>query len=101
MAHPSQPTNPATTGPDCPRALAAAVERALLRLAPEDQARVAAMPESRLEELNGAQFGASIRKDCGLWRGNQALMEACGALNPEEASLAIMRALRARLRGDP
>ncbi len=98
MTDPSRPANPSLE-PDCPRALSAAVERLALALAAEDRARIAAMPESALDGLNGLRFGASIRKDCGLWRGNRALMASCGALNPEEASAAIIRALWARLRG--
>ncbi len=96
--------NPATLfdpklEPKCPLTLDAAVERLLPTLAAKDKAIVAAMPESGLADLNRHEFGAAIRKDFALWRGNKALMASCGALNPEDASLAIIRAVWERLRG--
>jgi hypothetical protein len=91
MTHPSQPE------PDFPTTLDEAVERLLLSLTPAEKARLAAMPEKNVEGLNQG-LGAQVRKICGLWRGNPALMRSCDALNPEDTSLAIIRALWTRLR---
>jgi hypothetical protein len=43
-------------------------------------------------------LGVRIREDFGLWRGNRALLLSCGSLDPDDASMAIIRALWARLR---
>jgi hypothetical protein len=97
---PAAMTKPAPTPPeDFPATLDAAVDRVLALLQPADRARVAALAEADAAGLNGLRFGADVRKACGLWRGNPALMAACGALNPEEASDAVILAVRTRLRG--
>jgi hypothetical protein len=98
---PAAMTNLAPNPPelDLPATLDAAVDRVLALLEPADRTRIAALAESGAASLNGLRFGAEVRKACGLWRGNPALMVALGALNPEEASEAVILAVRARLRG--
>lgn len=95
MTHAAQ--NP--PGPDLPATLDAAVDRVLALMGPADRARIAVMTQDDAASLNGLRFGAEVRKACGLWRGNRPLMAACGALNPEEASEAVILAVRARLGG--
>lgn len=90
---------PDPTPLDLPATLDAAVDRVLPLLGPADRARVAALSESDAASLNGLRFGAEVRKACGLWRGNRPLMAACGTLNPEDTSEAVILAVRARLRG--
>ena len=75
-----------------PSSLQEAVAYVLSVMSPEERHRIAAMPEHLLDSLN-VDLGAYIRKSCGLWRGNPALLASCGADNPEDASLAIIRAL--------
>lgn len=86
--------------PDCPLTLHDAVERVLARLSPGDLRILAHLPEAQLEGLNHQELGADIRKHFALWRGNRALMAACGALNPEDASMEIVRAVWERARGN-
>ncbi len=90
---------PDPTPQDFPATLDTAADRVLALLDAADRARVAALSEADAASLNGLRFGAEVRKACGLWRGNRPLMAACGALNPEEASEAVILAVRARLRG--
>jgi hypothetical protein len=84
--------------PDCPLTLDDAVSRVLGGLSARDLAILTAAPDEELDELNRYGLGASIRKDFALWRGNRALMAACGALNPEDTSIEIIRAARTRAR---
>jgi hypothetical protein len=44
-------------------------------------------------------LGAWVRNELGLWQGNQALLEATGKSDPDDAALAIIEALWRRLRG--
>lgn len=80
-----------------PTTLSAAVDRFSTELSAEERAKLAAMAETTLDHLNSG-LGARIRKRCGLWQGNAALMRSCDAENPEDTSLAILRALWVRLR---
>src|SRR5262245_30040599 len=45
-------------------------------------------------------LGADIRNTFGLWRGNQALLDSCGAFEADDASMEIIRALWRKLRQD-
>ena len=90
MTHPASLFDPKLES-DCPATLEAAVENLLGRLSAHDRAIIAAQSETGLDELNRYGLGAGIRKDFALWRGNRALMADCGALNPEDASMAIIR----------
>jgi hypothetical protein len=45
-----------------------------------------------------SRLGAWIRNDFGLWQGNRALLEATGKTDPDDVALAIIEALRRRLR---
>ena len=83
--------------PDWPRTRAKAVDRIVEDLRPEQRVKLAATDEQALAQLNSG-LGARVRKLCGLWQGNARLMAACGADNPEEASLTILKAVRERLR---
>lgn len=80
-----------------PATLSEAVERVAAELSAEERAKLKALAESTLTQLNSG-LGARIRKICGLWQGNSALLASCSAENPEDASLAILTALWARLR---
>ncbi len=85
--------------PGCPLNLHDAVERVLDGLSGQDLRIIANLPEANLEDLNRYDLGSSIRKNFALWRGNRALMAACGALNPEDTSMEIIRAVWESVRG--
>lgn len=97
--HQPSPTLYPSVQPAWPRSLEAAATLLAESLPLEERKKLAAMPASTLDMLNSSTLGATARKRCGLWHGNPELLAACNALNPEEASLAIIRALRDRLRG--
>ncbi|SMF97798.1 hypothetical protein SAMN02949497_0064 [Methylomagnum ishizawai] len=97
MNTPHAPFDPKSE-PDCPLTLHDAVARTLDHLSEREARIIAHLPETGLEELNRYGLGADIRKRFALWRGNRGLMAACGALNPEDASLEIIRAVWERLR---
>jgi len=40
-----------------------------------------------------AVLGATIRNDFGLWNGNDELLISCGAHNPDDTSIVIIRAV--------
>ncbi len=85
--------------PDRPLSLHDAVERVLDGLSEQDLRIIANLPEANLEDLNRYDLGSSVRKNFALWRGNRALMAACGALNPEDTSMEIIRAVWESVRG--
>ncbi|WP_119627900.1 DUF6794 domain-containing protein [Methylocaldum marinum] len=96
MNNPLQPRDSRFNPENLPRTLEEAVERLLLMLNESEKYKIAAA--SSADAINFEfSLGAYIRKVCGLWRGNKALMASCGALNPEDASIAIIHALWARL----
>jgi hypothetical protein len=80
-----------------PRTLQAAVEILVRTLSPAEKDDIAARSEDNLIDLHFG-LGVRIREDFGLWRGNRALLQSCGSLDPDDASMAIIRALWARLR---
>ncbi|WP_133717260.1 DUF6794 domain-containing protein [Methylocaldum gracile] len=80
-----------------PRTLREAVDRLTLLLSQAEKDKIAAASSADAIIVHFS-LGAYIRKVFGLWRGNKALMASCGALNPEEASVVIIRELWARLR---
>jgi hypothetical protein len=80
-----------------PRTLREAVDRLTLQLSQAEKDKIAAASSADAIIVHFS-LGAYIRKVFGLWRGNKALMASCGALNPEEASVVIIRELWARLR---
>ncbi len=81
-----------------PQTLEEAVTRLLNNLDAEQQHKLALLSEQSIEGLNYG-LGARIRRDFGLWHGNPALMRSCETCNPEDTSIAIIRATWARLRG--
>ena len=99
MTNPPQTLFDPKQEPDCPLTLHDAVERVLNGLSEQDLRIIANLPETHLEDLNRYDLGSSIRKNFALWRGNRALMAACGALNPEDTSMEIIRAVWESVRG--
>ena len=73
------------------------MERLARVLSQAEKDELAALPEADLIDLHFG-LGMRIREDFGLQGGNRALMVACGFLNADDASMAIIRALWARLR---
>jgi hypothetical protein len=112
MTKPSTPTDPAGSGQDWPRTLNEAVDRLARMLSHTEKEEIAALTEG---DLIGLHFGLGmwIRNDFGLWQDNRDLLrdcqrikcgdagdspEGCLLIDPDDASMMIIRALRARLR---
>lgn len=83
-------------------------------LDPAEKDKIASLPEADLIDLHFG-LGARIREEFGLWEGNDALMRECqkaraeggcpgqpegmpGDIDPDDASMLIIRALWLRLR---
>jgi hypothetical protein len=73
-----------------------AVTRLLAGLSADDKARVRATPAEDLILFHHG-WGTGIRNAFGLWRGNRALLEACGGGHPDDASMVIIRSVWERL----
>jgi hypothetical protein len=80
-----------------PRTLQDAVDLLVRTLSPAEKDDIAARSEDNLIDLHFG-LGVRIREDFGLWRGNLALLRSCGSPDPDDASMAIIQALWARLR---
>ncbi len=79
-----------------PLTLDAAVERLLNRMSEADKQRVEDTPSDKLIRFHMG-WAAGIREEFGLWRGNTQLLASCGAPHPDDASMAIVRAVWQRL----
>jgi hypothetical protein len=85
------------SGGEWPRTLDEAVEQLALGLSRNEKEDIARLPEDHLIDLHFG-LGARIREEFGLWRQNKALLASCGSHDPDDASMAIVRALWVRLR---
>jgi len=82
-----------------PQTLDEAVQALLARLTEAQRQSIRDREWGGLYRLHHG-LGADIRNTFGLWRGNQALLDSCGAFEPDDASMEIIRALWTRLRQD-
>ncbi len=84
---------------DFPTTIEAAV-RILEDMIPKDQqAAIAAVPETELIQLHFG-LGQWIRNQFGLWNENPELLKATGKPHPDDASTVIIRAFWQRLRAN-
>ena len=75
-----------------PVSIEAAV-RLVLGLMPEDElARIGALPHEQLVVLH-VTLGLWMRNYFGLWKDNQALLDATGRTHPDDASGVLVEAL--------
>ncbi|NBX34208.1 hypothetical protein EBR16_02405 [bacterium] len=81
-----------------PATLAAAVEYCLKTLPVGTLEALLLPPHDELAGDHHFGLGMWVRNNLGLWRGNEALMEAIGAWHPDSASGPILDALAAYLR---
>lgn len=80
-----------------PETVDAAV-RLLVALVPEqEQTRIAELAQPELIDLHFG-LGTWIRNNLGFWQGNQALVQACGAQSPDDASTVLIEAFWQHLR---
>ncbi len=90
------------TGCDWPTTVEEAADRILAGMTAEDKACVR---ERAREELSAFHFGwgTGIRNAFGLWRGNRALLESSGTMDPDHCSMVIIERVWEKLneRGDP
>jgi hypothetical protein len=87
------------TAENYPTTIDAAV-RVIIGLVPaEELVKITQMSEDDLINLHFG-LGQWIRNNFGLWRGNQDLMQATGALDPDDASGEIIKALWLQLNDD-
>jgi hypothetical protein len=86
-------------GAGWPRTVDETVDRILAKLTEVDKD---AIRETSAGDLHLLHFGlgTAIRNKFGLWRGNMALLAACGLpdMHPDDASHVIVRAVWERLR---
>ena len=66
--------------------------RIVEKLDEESRARVRAMKKEDLIQFHNS-WGMGIRNEFGLRRGNQKLLESCGATDPDECSMVILGAV--------
>lgn len=98
MTQPLLPTDPPSSDQGWPRTLQGAVDYLIRTLPQAEKERLAAVSKIDLIEVGFFGLGAHVRRVCGLWQGNQALMASCSALNPEDATTIIIQELWTRLR---
>jgi hypothetical protein len=72
-----------------PKNLDEAVNICLLTLTPEEKELVKYTPQDKLIWFD-FEWAINIRNEFGMWRGNSALIESCGASDPDSASMAIV-----------
>jgi hypothetical protein len=65
----------------------------------EELSAIAAMAETDLIDLH-LGLGLAIRNAFGLWKEDSTLRQATGARDPDDAALAVIRALWRCLRGE-
>jgi len=88
---------------DLPRSVDEAVDRLIAELPLRYTAKIAKMNGGDLSALH-ATIGPYIRKNFGLWRGNEELMESCRIWSGQDefyidtASAMIIQAMWARLK---
>ena len=82
-----------------PRTVDEAVDALLSLLPPYTRTELRNAPEARLPAWHH-RLCMLIRRECGLWRGNRALLESCGQPNVDDASRAIIGALWQRLQDE-
>jgi hypothetical protein len=80
-----------------PQTIDEAVGVLLVAITEESKIGIMRMPEVDLASLHFG-LGTWIRNEFGLWQGNQALLEATGKGDPDDAALVIIEALWRRLR---
>lgn len=74
--------------------------RLLLSMVDEsEQTKIAAMDSDDIYTLHFG-LGVWIRNHMGFYAGNDQLLQATGATEPDDASMVILRAFRDRLRAD-
>jgi hypothetical protein len=112
MSKPPLPPDPSGSGQDWPRTLDEAVGRLARTLSQAEKEEIAVLTEA---DLIGLHFGLGmkVRNDFGLWRENRLLLLDCQRIkyrdaadfpegllliDPDDASMMIIRALWARLR---
>jgi hypothetical protein len=80
-----------------PETVDAAARLLLALVPPQEQGRIAQLSRS---ELIGLYFGLGmwIRNNLSFWQGNQVLMQACGAQNPDDAAVVLIEAFWQHLR---
>lgn len=73
-----------------PKTVDEAVKICFLTLTPREKEGMKNTPE---ENLIMSHFGwaVNLRNEFGLWEGNEELIHSCGATNPDDASMAIIR----------
>lgn len=82
-----------------PKTLDEAVKICLLTMTPEEKELIKFTPKENLIWFH-FDWALNMRNEFGMWEGNNELLESCGTTDPDEASMAIVEAVRAELRGE-
>lgn len=75
-----------------PRSLEGAVQSALSSMSDKHKKIVKDSNKKNLKNFH-TSLGKKIRNEFGLWEGNDELLISCGTLNPDNASMVIIRAI--------
>lgn len=86
----------ATTLRSWPRTVDEAADLIISSMAGDEKQEMQCMAEEDLIFLH-LGFGETIRNQCGLWVGNKELLNACGTMHPDDATMVIVEALWRRL----
>ena len=73
-----------------PTTLDEAVKICLLTMTDHEKKTVKNTSEENLIMFH-LSLAKNIREEFGLWQGNTSLLESCGATNPDDASMAIVK----------
>jgi hypothetical protein len=82
-----------------PKTLQEAINICLLTLTPEEKELIKYTPEDKLIWFD-LEWALNMRNEFGMWQGNKALIESCGASDPDGASMAIVEAVWQVLQGN-
>lgn len=81
-----------------PETVDAAVRLLRALVAEQGQIRIASLTRPELNDLHFG-LGMWIRNNLGLWKDNLALVQACGAQSPGDASAVLIEAFWQHLQG--
>ena len=80
-----------------PKTLDEAVKICLLTLTPQQKELIKNTPREELTLFHSG-WALNMRNEFGLWQSNKELLKSCGAIHPDEASMAIVEAVWDRLK---
>jgi Domain of unknown function (DUF6794) len=83
-----------------PKTLEEAADVILSRLGKKDKRILRGTKREDLIQYHHG-WGTGIRNEFGLWQGNEALLESCGCVHPDDCSMKIMELVWEKLQSGP